>query len=80
MAWLPATGFEPTAQTLSSPSFDIIKQKSLQLDTMVAQVFYYEHFEDLINFMTSGPILAMLLEQDNAIAKWRMLIGLTDPN
>ncbi|MCO5580711.1 hypothetical protein L7F22_034581 [Adiantum nelumboides] len=42
--------------------FDIIKQKSLQLDRMTAQVFYYEHFgkpffEDLINFMTRFRLL-----------------------
>ncbi|KAI5063391.1 hypothetical protein GOP47_0021938 [Adiantum capillus-veneris] len=69
---------------IENAGFNIIMEKSLQLDMMTAKVFYYEHFakaffDDLIDFMTSGPILAMVLEQDSAVAKWRELIGPTDP-
>ncbi|KAH7444963.1 hypothetical protein KP509_02G099800 [Ceratopteris richardii] len=71
--------------TIEGSGFDIVKEMSLQLDLMTAQILYFEHyrkpfFQELINFMTSGPIVAMVLEHDNAVEKWRKLIGPTDPN
>ena len=50
-----------------------------------AQEFYSIHsekpfFNDLINFITRGPIVAAVLEKDNAVQDFRKLIGSTDPN
>jgi nucleoside-diphosphate kinase len=62
---------------------DIIALKRLQLDDDMAQGFYAVHkerpfFGDLVKFMTSGPVVAMVLEGDNAIARWRDLMGPTN--
>ena len=50
-----------------------------------AEKFYSIHsgkpfFNDLVSFMTRGPIVAAVLEKDNAVEAFRMLIGSTDPN
>ncbi len=49
-----------------------------------AEGFYYVHrqkpfFRSLIGFMTSGPVVLMVLEGENAISRWRTLMGATDP-
>jgi len=59
--------------------------KMLTLDKKEAQDFYAEHnerpfFPDLIEFMTSGPIVVMVLQGDQAVAKNRELMGATDPS
>lgn len=64
--------------------FNIVEQKKVQLTTTEAQGFYAEHkerpfFEELVNFMTSGDVIIMVLERDNAIKGWRDLMGETDP-
>lgn len=56
----------------------------LHLDEDTAGGFYAEHkerpfFPDLIRFMTSGPVLVMVLEGENAVAKNRELMGATNP-
>lgn len=58
--------------------------KKLQLSTNDAQKFYAVHkerpfFNDLVDFMISGPVVAMVLEGDNAVAKNRELMGATNP-
>ena len=58
--------------------------KMLHLTESQAQGFYYVHkerpfFGSLVNFMTEGPIVAMVLEADNAIEKLRKVMGATDP-
>lgn len=58
--------------------------KKLQLSTNDAQRFYAVHkerpfFNDLVDFMISGPVVAMVLEGDNAVAKNRELMGATNP-
>ncbi|XP_010540099.1 PREDICTED: probable nucleoside diphosphate kinase 5 isoform X2 [Tarenaya hassleriana] len=63
--------------------FDIDKEMLTQLDMEAASAFYVEHlsksfFPDLIKYMTSGPVLVMVLEKQNAVADWRALIGPTD--
>ncbi len=62
----------------------VVAMKMLQLDDDSAGGFYAEHkergfFGDLIEFMTSGPVIVQVLEGDNAIAKNRELMGATNP-
>lgn len=62
----------------------IIAQKRLQLTRAQAEAFYGVHkarpfFNDLCNFMISGPIVAQVLEGENAVARNRELMGATNP-
>ena len=62
----------------------IAAAKKLQLSTDYAKKFYEVHKErpfygELVEFMTSGPVVVMVLEGDNAVAKNRELMGATNP-
>jgi len=62
----------------------IVAAKMLQLTREQAQGFYAVHkerpfYNDLVTFMTSGPVLAQVLEGESAIARNRELMGATDP-
>ncbi|MEK9649285.1 MAG: nucleoside-diphosphate kinase [Gammaproteobacteria bacterium] len=62
----------------------VVAMKMLQLDEKSAGGFYAEHegkpfFADLMEFMTSGPVIVQVLEGENAIAKNRELMGATNP-
>ncbi|MFC0269782.1 nucleoside-diphosphate kinase [Kushneria aurantia] len=62
----------------------VVACKMLHLSQEKAEGFYAEHrerpfFNDLVGFMTSGPVVVQVLEGDNAIAKNRDLMGATDP-
>lgn len=64
--------------------FTIKAMKLTRLTTEQAQKFYEVHAErpfygELVEYMTSGPIVAAILEKDNAVADFRALIGATDP-
>ncbi|CAN8292870.1 unnamed protein product [Cochlearia groenlandica] len=64
-------------------SFDIVKEMLTKLDKERASVFYEEHssrsfFDELVTYMTSGPVFVMVLEKRNAVSDWRGLIGPTD--
>ena len=64
--------------------FRIVAIKTMRLTKSEAEGFYAVHkgrpfFNDLTNFMSSGKIFAMVLEADGAIAKWRDVMGATDP-
>jgi nucleoside-diphosphate kinase len=64
--------------------FKIVAMKYTQLTPEMAGQFYAVHkergfFGDLISFMSSGPIVAAILEKDNAIEDFRKLIGATNP-
>lgn len=70
-------------KTIVEYGFRIFKEKIVQLDEATVKSFYAEHssksfFSSLIKYMTSGPVLVMVLEKDNAIADWRALMGPTD--
>ena len=63
----------------------VIAARMMFLSRAQAEGFYAVHrgrpfFADLVQFMTSGPVLVQVLEGDNAIAKNRELMGATDPN
>ena len=62
----------------------IVGQKRVRITKEQAQRFYGVHkdrpfFGELVDFMTSGPVVVQVLEGDNAIAKYREVMGATDP-
>ena len=64
--------------------FRIVSLKMTQLSKEKAGEFYAIHkarpfFGELVEFMSSGPIIAAILERDNAVASFRQFIGATDP-
>ncbi len=64
--------------------FRIVALKQLKLSEEKAGEFYAVHKErpfygELVSFMSSGPIIAAILEKENAVADFRKLIGATDP-
>lgn len=69
---------------ITSSGFRIVALKMTQLTVPDAQKFYAIHserpfFGELVAFMTSGPIVAAVLEKDNAVDDFRTLIGATNP-
>lgn len=69
---------------ITNAGFKIKAMKLTQLSKQDAENFYSVHkerpfFNDLVEFMISGPIVAAVLEKDNAIADFRTLIGATNP-
>lgn len=61
----------------------VVALKTLHLSEAQAKGFYHVHkdrpfFADLVRFMTEGPIVAMVLEGENAIKRWRDLMGPTN--
>ena len=69
---------------IEKAGFRIRSMKMLHLTTAQAQGFHYVHkerpfFGSLVTFMTEGPIVAMVLEADNAIERLRKVMGATDP-
>jgi nucleoside-diphosphate kinase len=69
---------------IEKAGFRIRAMKMLHLTEPQAQNFYYVHkerpfFASLVKFMTEGPIVAMVLESDNAIERLRKVMGATDP-
>ncbi len=64
--------------------FRIVAMKLLKMDERLASIHYAEHigrpyYKDLVGFMTSGPLIAMVLEGENAIARVREINGKTNP-
>ncbi|RMF50300.1 MAG: nucleoside-diphosphate kinase [Bacteroidetes bacterium] len=64
--------------------FRLVGLKLLKLTREQAEAFYSVHrerpfFPSLVEFMTSGPVVAFVLEKENAIADYRTLMGATDP-
>ena len=74
----------PILNMISDAGFKIIALKYKKMSRTEAESFYSVHsnkpfFNDLVNFMTRGPIIAAALEKDNAVEEFRKLIGPTDP-
>jgi len=64
--------------------FKILKEKKIQIEKSEAEKFYKVHetkpfYTDLCSYLSSGPIVAMILEKKNAIADNRKLMGATNP-
>jgi nucleoside-diphosphate kinase len=62
----------------------IVAQKRVRMTTAEAETFYDVHcarpfFRELVDFMTSGPVVVQVLEGENAVAAYRDLMGATDP-
>ena len=71
-------------QMINAAGFRIIAMKYLQISRQQAEKFYEIHasrpfYGELTEFMSSGPIVAAILEKDNAVADFRKLIGATNP-
>ena len=63
----------------------IIAQKKIQLNEEMAKNFYAVHkdksfFQDLINYMISAPVVVQVLESENAVSKYRAVMGATNPS
>jgi len=69
---------------IEAAGFTIVGMKKIKLSKAQAEGFYYVHkerpfFGDLCVFMSRGPVIALVLEKENAIAAWRDLMGATNP-
>lgn len=71
-------------QKIEENGLRIIAQKRLHLTTEQARKFYEVHkerpfYNDLVSFMTSGPVVVQVLQGENAVAKYREVMGATNP-
>jgi nucleoside-diphosphate kinase len=71
-------------EKINGAGFRIVAMEMTQLSKADAEAFYAVHAErpfygELVSYMTSGPIVAAILEKDNAVAEYRTLIGATNP-
>ena len=65
--------------------FSILNEKKIQIEKIEAEKFYKVHetkpfYNDLCAYLSSGPIVVMILEKDNAVLENRELMGATNPN
>ena len=70
---------------IEEAGLSIIAQKRIRLSSVQAEEFYGVHkerpfFSDLVKFITSGPVVVQALESPNAIAKYREIMGATNPS
>ena len=71
-------------QMFKNNGFDIIKEKKIQIEKSEAEKFYKVHetkpfYNDLCTYLSSGPIVVMILEKKNAVLANRELMGATNP-
>ena len=71
-------------ETFKNMGFSILKEKKIQIDKSEAEKFYKIHetkpfYNDLCSYLSSGPIVVMVLEKENAILGNRELMGATNP-
>ena len=71
-------------QLFINKGFKIVKEKKIQLEKSEAEKFYKIHetkpfYNDLCAYLSSGPIVAMVLEKENSILENRSLMGATNP-
>ena len=71
-------------QMFKNKGFQIIKDKKIQIDKSEAESFYKVHetkpfYNDLCAYLSSGPIVVMILERENAVLRNRDLMGATNP-
>ncbi len=71
-------------EMFKSKGFSILKEKKIQIEKFEAEKFYKVHetkafYNDLCAYLSSGPILVMVLEKENAVLENRKLMGATNP-
>ena len=71
-------------QIFINNGFNISKEKKIQIEKSEAEKFYKVHetkpfYNDLCSYLSSGPIIAMILEKENAVVDNRKLMGATNP-
>lgn len=74
----------PILAMINEGGFEIVALRMVRLTVPQAEAFYAVHkgkpfFESLVEFMTSGPVVVMILRHENAVDRFRALIGSTDP-
>ena len=75
----------PILEKIDSAGFRIVAMKLTQMSNKDARNFYSIHrerpfFDELVSYMTRGPIIAAVLEKEDAVEQFRLLIGSTDPS
>ena len=71
-------------EMFKNKGFSIAKEKKIQIEKSEAEKFYKVHetkpfYNELCNYLSSGPIVVMVLKKQNAILEYRKLMGATDP-
>jgi len=74
----------PILAMINEAGFEIVALRMVKMPLLQAQTFYAIHkykpfFDNLVEFMTSGPVIVMILKHENAVEAFRKLIGSTDP-
>ena len=75
---------EEIKEIFKKNKFNILKEKKIKIEKSEAEKFYQVHqskpfFNDLCSYLSSGPIVVMVLEKENAVIENRKLMGATDP-
>ena len=75
----------PILAMINEGGFEIVAMRMVKISFPQAESFYAVHkgkpfFEGLVEFMTSGPVVVMILRHENAVDQFRKLIGATDPS
>ena len=71
-------------EMFKNKGFSIVKEKKIQIEKSEAEKFYKVHetkpfYNDLCSYLSSGPIVVMILEKENAVLENRELMGATNP-
>jgi len=74
----------PILALINEAGFEIVAMRMIKMTISQAESFYSIHrerpfFDGLVEFMTSGPVIVMILKHENAVDEFRKLIGATDP-
>jgi nucleoside-diphosphate kinase len=74
----------PMLAMINEAGFEIVAMKMIKMSLQQAEAFYDIHkdkafFSGLVEFMSSGPVVVMILKHKNAVEEFRKLIGATDP-
>ena len=75
----------PVLAMINNGGFEIAAMKMISMTTQQAETFYSVHrersfFNELVEFITSGPVVVLILRHANAVEEFRKLIGATDPS
>ena len=75
---------EEIKQEFKNKGFNILKEKKIKIEKSEAEKFYKVHqskpfYNDLCSYLSSGPIVVMILERESAVVENRKLMGATDP-